>query len=110
MERESSSNDPTIPDPSSLPDTPSLPDPRPSSPDPKPTLPERDLPELEKQLFDQNLSRLWRTGAFEEQYQPEEDGMDVDVSVWLLGLVAGPNITFESARPKSENVRSLILL
>ena len=41
---------------------------------------ETDLLVLEGQLFDQNLFRLWRTGAVKEQYLAEED-RDVDVSL-----------------------------
>ena len=41
--------------------------------------PPADPGSLKGQLLDDNLLRLWRTGANYEQYRPEEDG-DVDVS------------------------------
>ena len=39
------------------------------------------IDKLESLLFDSSLMRLWRTGAFEELYMPEED-IDVDVSLY----------------------------
>jgi hypothetical protein len=40
--------------------------------------------EMEGLLLDNNLLRLWRTGAGEEIYCAEEDGPNVDVSYNLL--------------------------